>query len=118
MTGAAAWPPLPLADWADTYATLHMWTQSVGELRLALTPPLNQWGHVPQHPRARGLTTTPMPCGEDTPELAFDFVEHRLRFDVNDGRPRQVVLEPKTVAAFYGEVMQALRELEMPVRIW
>ena len=115
---ASDWPPLPRADWADTIATLHMWTQVVGKVRLALSPPVNHWWHITLRPTARGLTTTPMPYGGQMLEIAFDFVDHRLRLDTSDGRRREVVLEAKSVAEFYREVMQALRELEMPVRIW
>jgi hypothetical protein len=118
MTGAAAWPPLPLAHWADTYATLHMWTQVVGKVRLALAPPVNHWWHITLLPTPRGLTTTAMPCDGKTLEIAFDFVDHRVRFDTSEGRTRDIVLEPKTVAQFYAEVFDVLRELEMPVRIW
>ena len=112
------WPPLPLAEWADTYATLHMWTQVVGKIRLTLTPPVNHWWHVTLLTTARGLTTSPMPYGHGTLEIAFDFIDHRLLFETSDGRRRSLNLEPKSVADFYREVMQALGELEMPVRIW
>ena len=114
----SSWPPLPLAEWADTYATLHMWTQVVGKIRLTLTPPVNHWWHVTLLVTARGLTTSPMPYGHGTLEIAFDFIDHRLLFETSDGRRRSLDLEPKPVADFYREVMQLLAELEMPVRIW
>lgn len=112
------WPPLPLTEWADTYTTLHMWTQVVGKIRLALAPAVNHWWHVTLLTTARGLTTSPMPYKQGTLEIAFDFIDHRLLFETNDGRRRTIVLEPKSVQDFYREVMQMLRELEMPVRIW
>jgi hypothetical protein len=112
------WPALPLAEWADTYATLHMWTQVVGKIRLALAPPVNHWWHVTLLTTARGVTTSPMPYGSRTLEIMFDFIDHRLLFETSDGRRRSIALEPKSVARFYQEVMQALKELEMPVRIW
>ena len=108
------WPPLPLAEWADTYATLHMWTQVVGKIRLTLTPPVNHWWHVTLLTTARGLTTSPMPYGHGTLEIAFDFIDHRLLFETSDGRRRSLNLEPKSVADFYREVMRTLAELEMP----
>jgi len=95
-----------------------MWTQVVGKVRLALSPSVNHWWHITLRPTARGLTTTPMPYGDRMLEIAFDFVDHRLLLDTSDGRRQQVVLEAKSVAEFYREVMQALAELEMPVRIW
>src|SRR4051812_16069708 len=110
---ASVWPPLS-SDWADTCATLHMWTQVVGKVRLALAPPVNHWWHITLRPTARGLTTTPMPYGGRTLEIVFDFVDHRLRFDTSDGRPRQIVLEPKAVARFYSEGGGGVAGLGMP----
>ncbi|WP_242392109.1 DUF5996 family protein [Anaeromyxobacter oryzisoli] len=113
----ARWPPLPLAGWRDTCDTLHLWTQVVGKVRLALTPLENHWWNVPLYLTARGLTTSPMPVGDDVLEIAFDFVEHALRLDLSDGRERRVPLRPMTVAAFHRELMAALDELGCPVRI-
>ena len=112
------WPALPLAPWADTCATLHMWTQVVGKVQLALAPAVNHWWHITLHPTACGLTTTPMPYGAHMLEIAFDFADHRLRFITSDGRRREIALEPKTVADFYRQVMRMLDDLQMPVRIW
>jgi hypothetical protein len=95
-----------------------MWTQVVGKIRRALAPPVNHWWHVTFLVTARGLTTSPMPYGQQTLEIAFDFIDHRLLFETSDGRRRTIALEPKSVADFYREVMQMLGELEMPVRIW
>ena len=114
----ASWPALPLAEWADTCATLHLWTQVVGKIQLALAAPVNHWWHVTLLVTARGLTTSPMPFWQGTLEIAFDFIDHQLRLETSDGRRRTVSLEPKSVAVFYSQVMQALAELEMPVRIW
>ena len=72
------WPALPLAAWKDTCATLHMWTQIVGKIRLRLTPLVNHWWNVPLYVNARGLTTSMMPYGPRSIELRFDFLEHRL----------------------------------------
>src|SRR5947207_3121390 len=72
------WPALPLSSWKDTYATLHMWTQIVGKVRLALTPMVNHWWNVPLYVSARGLTTSSIPYRERAFELYFDFVAHQL----------------------------------------
>ncbi len=72
------WPALPLAEWKDTYATLHMWMQIVGKIRLAQTPLINHWWNVPLYVTARGLTTSPMPYKDRTFEIDFDFVDHQL----------------------------------------
>ena len=121
MSGAGArddWPALAYDDWADTQATLHMWTQVVGKIRMALSPPVNHWWHVPLYVTARGLTTTPMPCGGRTLEICFDFVAQELRLDCSDGAGEQIALQPMSVAAFYRAVMAALDRLGVRVRIW
>ena len=87
-----AWPPLPLADWKETYHSLHMWTQMVGKLQLALTPRTNHWWNVALHMTARGLTTTPMPVGPDVFTVAFDFVDQVLRIEVSRGDRREIPL--------------------------
>ena len=111
------WPTL--ADWADTQATLHMWTQVVGKIRMALTPPVNHWWHVTLYVTARGLSTSPMPIGEGRSlEIVFDFIAHELRLDCSDGGGERLALGPQSVAAFYAEVMTALARLGVAVRIW
>jgi hypothetical protein len=118
MSTESSWPPLPLSAWADTYATLHMWTQIVGKVRLALAPPVNHWWHVPLYVTARGLTSSAIPYGFRTFEMTFDFIDHELRIDTSEGDRRTVALAPRTVADFYADVMQALKDLHIDVRIW
>src|SRR5213080_619797 len=79
------WPALPLEDWWETRDTVHRWTQVVGKIRMAFTPPINHWWHVPLYVSARGLTTSPMPAGGRSVEIVFDFLEHRLRITCSDG---------------------------------
>jgi hypothetical protein len=112
------WPAFAYDDWADTAQTLHMWTQIVGKIRMALTPPVNHWWHVPLYVSARGLTTSPMPAGGRSVEIVFDFLEHRLRITCSDGQVEVLPLQPMSVAAFYREVMAALARLGVSVRIW
>ena len=111
------WPELPYAAWKDTCQTLHLWTQIVGKIRLARTPWLNHSWHVTLYVTARGLTTSPIPDGARTFQIDFDFVDHVLWIRTSDGHFRQVVLKPITVAEFYGEVLHALSELGIAVRI-
>jgi hypothetical protein len=111
------WPELPLAAWRDTYATLHLWTQIVGKVRLKLTPWLNHSWHVTLYVTARGLTTGPMPLDGRDLSIEFDFIGHVLWLRTSDGHVRQVVLRPVTVAEFYADVMLALSELGVTVRI-
>jgi hypothetical protein len=112
------WPALPLEAWEATRATLHMWAQIVGKIRLAFAPPVNHWWHVPLYVSARGLTTSPIPYKAQTFEIVFDFIAHALLIEKSDGATRTLRLEPKSVAAFYHEVMQALSSLGIAVTIW
>jgi len=109
---------LPVAAWADTYATLHMWSQVVGKVRLALAPPVNHWWHVTLYVTARGLTTSPIPYRGGAFEMAFDFIDHRLTIETSEGTRKDIALVPRSVADFYQLVMTALRDLGIQVRIW
>src|ERR1043166_2404142 len=115
---AGAWPALPFDEWSDTCATLHMWTQVVGKVRLAQAPHVNHWWQVPLYVNARGLTTSAVPYGERIFEVDFDFVEHALFIRANDGDSRRLGLAPRTVADFYGEFMSSMRSLGLDVKIW
>jgi hypothetical protein len=115
---AETWPELPYEAWAPTLDTLHMWTQIVGKVRLTLSPPLNHWWQVPLYVSARGLTTSAIPHRGGIFEIEFDLVSHGLRITLSDGRTQRLGLRPKSVAAFYAEVMEALKGLGIDVRIW
>jgi hypothetical protein len=111
------WPALPYAPWKDTCATLQLWTQIVGKIRLARTPWLNHSWHVPLYVTARGLTTTLIPDGARAFEMVFDFHQHVLEIAVSDGTSRQIELKPRSVADFHAAVMMRLQELHIDVRI-
>jgi hypothetical protein len=111
------WPALPYGDWKDTAATLQLWTQIVGKVRLAKTPWLNHSWHVTLYVSPRGLTTGPIPDGVRTFSIEFDFLDHALIIETSDGHARQVMLRPVSVAQFYDETMLALRELGIAVTI-
>ncbi|HEX2202069.1 MAG TPA: DUF5996 family protein [Longimicrobium sp.] len=115
---ASSWPPLAISQWQDTRDTLHLWTQVVGKVRLALSPPVNHWWHVPLYVTARGLTTSPMPYGRRAFQMDFDFLDHALRIATCDGDVRQVALAPRSVADFHAEVMARLKEMGLDVEIW
>ena len=100
-----AWPALPLEDWKDTYRTLHMWTQMVGKVRLALAPPTNHLWDTALYLTARGLTTSPMRYGSGAVEIAFDFIDHTLRIDLSNGGRREIALAPQSVARFYDQLI-------------
>lgn len=111
------WPQLNYSDWKETCATLHMWTQIVGKIRLVQTPWINHSWHVTFYLTARGLTTSPIPYGTDTFEIRFDFIDHRLRILKSDGAEKSIDLKPRSVADFYKMVMAALDELKLTVKI-
>lgn len=111
------WPDLDQPAWHDTRDTLHMWTQVVGKVKLALNPMVNHWWQVPLYVSARGLTTSLLPAGDRGLEIEFDFADHRLRMRTTDGARRDVRLEPRSVANFYGATMSALDELGVRVRV-
>jgi hypothetical protein len=112
-----AWPLLPLSDWIETRDTLHLWLQIVGKIRLACTPPVNHTWHTTLYLTARGLTTTPIPHGTRTFQIDLDFIDHRVVVTTNGRDVGGLRLEPKSVAAFYRELMGELDRLGLPVQI-
>jgi Family of unknown function (DUF5996) len=118
MKESQRWPALPLAEWKDTYATLHMWTQIVGKIRLALSPPINHFWGTTFYVTARGLTTSPMPYSKGTVEINFDFIAHTLEIITSLGETRSFRLVPRTVAEFYFELMSALHSLGIDAKVW
>jgi hypothetical protein len=111
------WPELPLAAWRETQATLHLWSQIVGKIRLSRTPWLNHSWHVALYVTVRGLTTSPVPDGARTFEIDFDFIDHTLRVSTSDGAQRRFALAGQSVASFYAAVMAALGELGIKIEI-
>jgi len=111
------WPELRYEAWRDTVATLQLWTQIVGKVRLALTPWVNHSWQVPFYLTAVGLTTSPIPFAGGIFEFEFDFIRHRLLARTSRGAERQLALAPQTVADFYARVMALLRELGVAVAI-
>lgn len=111
------WPELPFASWSDTCATLHMWMQIVGKFRLAGTPAVNHSWHTTFYLTSRGLTTSPIPWGWRTFEMAFDFIDHQLVITSTDGAVDRVPLQPQSVAAFYSRVADALSRLRLDLHI-
>ena len=109
------WPSLPYTEWQATCETIHMYAQVAGKIRLCLAPPEPQWGHVALYVTARGLTTSPIPYDGRTFEIIFDFIGHSVVIAVSDGQTRSIALVPRSVAAFYQEVVDALRSLGIEV---
>jgi hypothetical protein len=117
MTSDNVWPSLPLDAWKDTYATLHLWLQIIGKVRLVQTPWLNHSWHATLYVTSRGLSTSPIAHGNRTFEIEFDFLRHQLDIRTSDGLETVLPLEPQSVAAFYSRVMAALADLGLAVRI-
>ena len=114
---SAAWPELPLEAWTDTLATLHLWTQIVGKVRLVQSPWVNHSWHVTMYVTSRGLTTSPIPHGTRTFEMEFDFIAHQLTIRTGEGQSHNMPLEPQSVATFYARLMAALDTLDLHVKI-
>ncbi len=111
------WPELPWREWEPTISTLRLWVQIVGKVRMALTPPLNHWWHVPLYVTASGLTTSPIPYGRRQFQVDFDFIAHKLTVTDTEGQAFTMPLEPRSVARFYVEFMAGLRGLAIDVQI-
>jgi hypothetical protein len=112
------WPALPLTEWADTCATLQLWTQIVGKVRLARTPLVNHWWNVTLYVTSRGLTTSPIPHAALSFQIDFDFISHRLIIQVSNGDTATIPLKPRSVADFHAEFMSTLRKLGLDTHIW
>lgn len=113
-----SWPALEYEAWRDTLETLHLWTQIVGKVRLAQSPWINHSWHATLYLTARGLTTGPIPHGQRVFELEFDYQAHLLRLQTGEGEERRLVLEPRSVASFYEELMTSLADLGLSVEIY
>jgi hypothetical protein len=111
------WPSLPLAPWSETYATLQLWTQIVGKVRLVQSPWVNHCWHVTLYVTARGLTTSIIPYGMRAFQIDFDFIDHRLVVQSNDGASGGFSLQPQSVATFYARLMEEMARLDLHVKI-
>jgi hypothetical protein len=116
-TKIETWPELPLKAWQDTYATLHLWTQIVGKVRLALSPAVNHSWHVTLYVTSRGLATSPLTQGSQVFQVEFDFVDHALRIETGDRRRGGFALTAQSVAAFYTRFVDEMKKLGLPVSI-
>src|SRR6266508_3439144 len=112
-----ALPALPLEQWQDTLTTLHLWTQMVGKIRLALSPMINHWWQATFYTTTRGLTTSPMSYGSEILQIDFDFIEHILLIQSSSGETRTIPLSSRSVAVFYRDLMAALHSLGVDLSI-
>lgn len=112
------WLPLPVAAWQDTYQTLHLWTQIIGKIRLALAPKVNHWWHSTLYVTPCGLTTSTLPDDTRTFQITFNFLKHQLLIETSDGITKAIALAPRSVADFYQAVMSTLKDIGIEVQIW
>lgn len=112
------WPSLLLAEWQETYQTLHLWTQIIGKIRMALAPQVNHWWHSTLYVTPRGLTTSTIPYKTGNFQINFDFLDHQLRIETSDGMTKIIALAPRSVADFYQAVMSTLSAIGIDVQIW
>ncbi|MCC5660996.1 DUF5996 family protein [Nostoc sp. XA010] len=112
------WLPFPIAAWQDTYKTLHLWTQIVGKIRLALAPKINHWWHSTLYVTPCGLTTSTIPYRTGNFQITFNFILHQLLIETSDGTTKMIELAPRSVADFYQAVFNTLKEIGIEVRIW
>ena len=112
-----AWPPLPYSAWSDTLDTLQRYTQMVGKVRMALSPPEPEFANVSLYVTSRGLTTMPMPCGDQTLQIDVDLIAHKVILTTSDGDIRSIALSPRSVADFYDEFTALLAQLKITVAI-
>ena len=117
-TPSESWPLLPYEAWKDTYETLHMWTQIVGKIAVALAPPINHCWAITLHLTASGLATRNLPHGDRSFTIEFDFLHHQLVIACTDGDRRTLALGPRSVADFYRELMATLETMGLQVKIW
>ena len=117
MSEKAIWPDLPLAAWSETCDTLHLWTQIVGKMRIALTPLINHWWNATFLVTGRGLAAPAMPYAGRALDVIFDFVNHRLIIETSDGGVESIALKAMAVADFYNEFMQRLQRLGIGIHI-
>jgi hypothetical protein len=111
------WPSLPIKQWQDTCSTLHMLTQIVGKIRLALSPHVNHYWNVALHPTPLGLTSQPTPCGSRMFEIHFDFAAHEIVIETEDGERIALPLRSVPVAELHREIMAALHLLDIDPKI-
>jgi hypothetical protein len=111
------WPELSYPKWRDTAATLQLWTQIVGKVRLSLTPWINHSWHVPFYVTARGLGSSPIPVNNEVVEFEFDFIGDSLTLRSSGGQQRAFALAPQSVATFYERVLALLSEIGVTTTI-
>jgi len=111
------WPDLTYSAWRETAATLQLWTQIVGKIRLTLSPWVNHSWQTPLYVTVRGLGTSTIPAESEIFEIEFDFISHRLAVRTSRGDEKSFPLESQTVADFYRTLIEGLHGMGVAVAI-
>lgn len=118
ISNTTQWPSLAFNDWKDTLATVHLWTQIVGKIRLRKMPWLNHSWHVTLYVTPDGLSTGSVPYQHGIFQVDFNFMQHELIIITSTGKRATVALRPRTVASFYEELFAQLAALDIDVSIY
>jgi hypothetical protein len=119
MSDRELWPAIAYDEWAPTRKTLHLYTQMIGKLKLALHPPLPQWLHTGLLLDARGFATGPLPCGGRIVNAGIDVGDGALRLHTSDGGAAEIVLTGgRSVADVWADFRAALAALGVEVELW
>jgi len=111
------WPNLKFSEIQNTLETLHQWIQIVGKIRLETMPWQNHSWHTTLYVTPRGYSTQSIPYLGRSFQLEFDFIQHKLLISTSDNQFSSLLLVPRTVADFYTELFEKLRDLNIPVKI-
>ncbi|WP_074493177.1 DUF5996 family protein [Mucilaginibacter polytrichastri] len=112
------WPQLDYQQLKETIATVHMWTQMVGKVRLIQTPWINHSWHVTLYVSPIGLTTGSIPYHEGSFQIDLDFIDHQLHIFTSAGKKTSFSLGAKTIAGFYIELMDNLKAVGIDTAIY
>ena len=117
MASQTIWPALDGEGRHETLTTLHLCTQIIGKVQLALSPTMAGWAQAPLRLTARGLASQLLWTGERSMSISLDLAGNELRFELSNGARRVMPLKARSVAEFYGGVTTALDELGVEVTI-
>ncbi|MDB5128481.1 DUF5996 family protein [Mucilaginibacter sp.] len=112
------WPKLDYHYLKDTIATVHMWTQMIGKVRLKKMPWINHSWQVTLYVSATGLTTGSVPYNRGVFQIDLDFINHQLHITTSTGEKVTSALGAETIAAFYTELLDNLRAARVDVEIY
>jgi hypothetical protein len=119
VSGAPVWPEVNVALWAPTKHTLHMLTQMLGKLRVALSPAQPEWMFTALHLTARGVTTGTMPWQDGAVQASLDVYASEVIVEHSDGRTQRIPLVPaRTLAEIWADLSSALHALGVDVKLW